>query len=285
MRRLTLVDTVVSTLVVAFVACTLMPAVARIQRTTSEARCQSNLQRLAEAMALYLSDNYGNYPTNRQKTSEGAVGPRSPALALSPPGDDPATGKPYRYYYSINWVESLYPYIWAAAGKTGQDWRTFRTCPKERPRVWPPVSSDGYPFPCVSYTLNCNLVERPTSETRDPHTLMMLREYFLTTIAVLRPMNTSIGQIAMRPQYAFDNGDSNATTEEKADSSVWKPHGEGSYIVFADGHVHYFSLDYYPTYAQMTAATGWDPETQQWWNWAPGSGKTAPYLKSIAITP
>jgi prepilin-type processing-associated H-X9-DG protein len=70
-----------------------------------------------------------------------------------------------------------------------------------------------------------------------------------------------------------------------ATEEACKLHGDGSYIVFADGHVRFFTIDYYPKYADITAVRSWDAETQQWWNYGPGSGRSAPYLKSIAITP
>jgi prepilin-type processing-associated H-X9-DG protein len=281
MRSIRTVDAVLVVGVMLLVAVTLLPAVARMHRTAAESQCQSNLQRWAEALALYVSDNEGTYPTNRTKT-----GSTNYYMALSPQADDPATGKPYRFYYSINWVEALYPYLWGRAHRTGQDWRTFRRCPNARAKTWPyTVSPNGYPFPVMDYVLNRNFLECPEAALRRSHKVMTIREFYVTTIALCRPMNVSAGQSGVRPQYAFNNGDTTATSTENSDPSVWRTHGEGSYIAFADGHVGYFTLDYFPTYAAMTATKCWDAETQQWWNYAPGSGKTAPYLMSIAVTP
>lgn len=282
MKRVRLIDVTIIVAVAVLVVSTLAPAVARMQRTISEARCQSNLQRLAEAMTLYLADNNHLYTTNRNRST----GSLAYYQSLSPPENDPATGKPMRLTYSVNWIEGLYTYLWDRAEKTGQDWKTFRACPNKRPGSWPlNAPADVYPYPCVTYTLNYNLTEQPVTIVRDPRTLMMFREYPKATIAQLRPANTSLANSENKPIYPFCNGDFQTTTEENTDPSYWKLHGEGSYIVFADGHVQYFPLDYFPKNSEITATTNWDEETQQWWNYAPGSGRGAPYLKSIAITP
>ena len=89
MRRLTVPDIILSIVVIALAAFTLVPAIARIQRTgLAEAKCQANLQRLAEAMELYCADHQGVFPTNRF-ISGGLVGAILTSINLSPP--DPAT--------------------------------------------------------------------------------------------------------------------------------------------------------------------------------------------------
>lgn len=285
MRRASIPDIALSIGVLALVALALMPAVARMQRSLGDAKCQSNLQRWADAMALYCADNNGTFPTNRARTT-GGLGNIVASAALSPdppPSETPAPPAPLQVY-SVNWVEALYTYVWHRGRGTGQDWKSFRRCPKSSQSTWPiPNPTTGYPFPSVTYILNCNLVERPSQTCRNSRKVMMLREFWQTTIAELRPVNNSTGNPNARPQYPFLNGDVR-TISGNADAAC-KLHGEGSYIVFADGHVHFFTTDYYPKYMDITAASSWDAETQQWWNFAPGSGKSPPYLKSIAITP
>lgn len=282
MKRYTIADVILMVAVVVLVACTLAPAVARMHRSFGDAKCQANLQRLAEAMALYCADNHGRCPTNRLKTS-GTLNYYQP---LSPPSTDPTTGKPMRFVYSVNWVEALYAYLWDSAEKTDQDWTTFRCCPRTSNKTWPSdVGPLGYPYPSMSYVLNYNLVEQSPECSHNLRKLMMLREFPYTTIAQLRPTVSSVTYLGMKPTYAFCNGDIQTSPTENNDSSFWKLHGEGSHIVFADGHVRFFALDYYPKNHEITATTSWDSETGQWWNFAPGSGKGAPYLKSIAITP
>jgi len=283
MNRIRLVDIAVVLAVALLAASTLGPAIGRIQRSPNEVRCQSNLQRWAEALELYCIDYTGRYPTNRLNS---ASKPLTNAGALSPPNPLPGQTEPPLQYYSTNWVEALYRYVQVSALKTGQDWKTFRRCPMATTNSWPtPNKTTGYPYPSMNYVLNYNLIEYWSPLVKSPRKVMMMREYFLTTISVMRPMNVSRGSSTARPQYAFNNGDQNATSAENSDPATWKAHGDGSYVVFVDGHVHHFGLDYYPKYEDMTTQFSWDPETQQWWNFAPGSGKTAPYLKSIAVTP
>ncbi len=281
MKRLSILDVAACALVLVIGAATLIPAFARVGRIPADAQCQFNLKQWAKAMALYTADNDGRFPTNRNLTGVRLL---NPALALSPPDPLPGETEPPRFYYSVNWVEALYGYLQDSASKTGQDWKTFRRCPNSTGVYWPPMSSNGYPFNCMTYALNYNLVEQPVSVSRDASKLMMLREFYKVTVAVLRPLNVSTGQSNRIPQFAFNNTDLSAALVEN-NRAYWKPHGEGSYIAFADGHVHYFDLDYYPSYSETTPSSAWDAVTQQWWNWAPGSGKSAPYLKSIAITP
>ncbi len=282
MRRLTVLDILLLMLVLIVAASTLAPAVARMSRPYAETKCQANLHRWADAMALYCADNNGRFPTNRVLTASHAL---NPALPLSPPDPLPGQTEPPRFYYSVNWVEALYDYLQGAAAPTNLDWRSLRRCPNAGARFWPPINTQGYPFNCMTYVFNYNLVEYWRGLVRNPRKVMMLREFHAITIAVLRPMNVSTGQSNILPQYAFNNMDSTATAYENMNRDYWKRHGEGSYIVFTDGHVQYFSLDYYPAYYQMRTNTNWDAQTQQWWNYAPGSGMSAPYLKSIAITP
>lgn len=284
MKRVLITDIVVVVAVAVLVTATLLPAIARMRRPVAEARCQSNLRRWAQAMALYCSDNNSRYPTNRNR-SGGGVGNITPAAALS--SDTPPFGQtePVRQRYSINWVEALYSYLEYFASRTDQDWHTYRRCPNASTSVWPtPNPATGYPYPCVTYVMNCNLVEYYPALTRNPRKVMLLREFWQTTIAELRPTNNSTGNSSIRPGYPFLNRDLR-TLPPGYDESVYRLHSDGSCVAFADGHVCYFSLDYYPRYPDITATNSWDSETQQWWNFAPGSGKSAPYLKSIAITP
>ncbi len=282
MRGVRTTDIAFILVVAVLVVSTLLPALGRAYRSPAEVRCQSNLQRWAEAMELYLADNGGYFPTNRIGTGTHTL---NPALALSPPDPLPGQTEPPRFYYGVNWVEALYDYLQDSARKTGQDWKTFRRCPNSGSTLWPPPNSTGYPFNAVTYAFNYNLVEYWRGVVRNPRKVMMLREIPFLTIAILRPLNRSVGQSSQIPQYAFNNTDSSATSEQNFSPEFWKPHGEGSYIVFADGHVHYFSLDYYPKYSETKASSCWDPVTSQWWNWAPGSGKSPEYVKTIAITP
>lgn len=97
----------------AIVADTLVPAVARLQREPADAHCQANLARITEAMAFYLYDNYGRFPTNRAFIGGGtSLGPVIATVKLSP---DPVVQK---FRYGVNWVEALYTYTKDRADRT-----------------------------------------------------------------------------------------------------------------------------------------------------------------------
>ena len=272
-RTLTAFDVAVCAAVVCLVAATLIPAIARVGRGDADARCQSNLQRWAEAMELYLADNYHRYPTNRPILSSGGLFIIFPYVNLSPDEIDPGTGKPMRFVYGITWVEALYPYIWNVAAKTDQNWKTFKCCPNARSTRWPDVPSMNT---TVTYAFNRALAERPLVFVKDAKKLMAMREFGRLTISSLRPVNDATGMSAQPPISPFLCSSDSIVGDTSQECRL---HGEGSYIVFADGHVRHFTMDFYPYLAS------WDPETAQWWNYAPSSGKGPPYLKSIAITP
>jgi prepilin-type processing-associated H-X9-DG protein len=273
MKRPTVIaDVVISTVLVCLVAFTLLPAVARIERSASDAKCQSNLQRWAEAIDLYLVGNYNSYPTNRPFVVGGGLGVIMSYVNLSPDEIDPSTGKPRRFVYGLTWVEALYPFLWDRAERTAQDWKSFRQCPNANTAAqFPSPPSNAL----VTYVFNRNLSERSWAEVQTPRKTMVMREFGRLTVSMLRPMNDSAGG-AGSPMCPFLNTSDCYVPDTSQECRL---HGQGSYIVFADGHVCHFTLDFYP------GGGSWDPETQQWWNFAPNSGKGPPYLKSIAITP
>jgi len=173
LRRIALLDLVVAVLVALLVALALAPALARLQRSSGEAQCQSNLRRWSQAMALYVADNHGWYPTNRVASGT-IVGAVTNKVSLTPDGQTDADGNPKRFASGPNWVEALYPYLWSAATKTGVDWKSFRVCPKATTRT---TSGAGGPSSTsyMTYVFNINLVEQPSSLAQAPNTLMMLR--------------------------------------------------------------------------------------------------------------
>lgn len=282
MKRVSIIEVILCVLTVALTVTALIPAVAKIQRTPADAQCQANLKRWAEAMDMYVADNCGVYPTNKKIVNGVVEIYLTPHIALSPDEIDPATGKPMRFTYGLNWVEALYPYLWDRSEKTGKNWTAFLKCPNASSAIYPPDVSYNQR---VSYTFNASLAEQPEVLLRKRDNLMVFREFSKVTCAILRPMNTtSIGNAAVKPQYPFL-----CKTDYAIDTSTeCTPHGGGSYIVFADGHVKYFALDYYPEYQNLTAAGSYDPLTAQWYNYVypnPATDQQVLLNKSIAITP
>ena len=283
MRRLSVPDIVLITVMIALAAFTLAPAIARIQRTPAEAKCQANLQRWAEAMELYVTDNSGFYPTNRPRFPSGQLGPILPSVILSPPDPIPPATEPTLHYYGPNWIEALYPYLQSAAERTGQDWKSFRKCPNASTLCCPPIPGVN----CfVSYTFNRCLVEQHATLARDRKKLMMLREFSRMTISMLRPANDCTANSTSKPIDPFLYSRDVLIPA----NSGYKLHGEGSYIVFADGHIEPFDISYFatdpPNY--RTSASTYDPNTQQWYNYYfanPTTPDQQAKNKSIAISP
>jgi hypothetical protein len=283
MRNLSIRELCLLALVMGFIALTLGPVVARLQRESGEAKCQSNLHRLGEAMALYVADNAGRYPTNRPYTgTQRKLGAIRPYVALSPPVTNPETGKPRVFDYGITWVEALYPYVWRLAEKSGQDWRSYWRCPNAASVSDPTAPGTNA---ATSYAFNGCLVEYWAGICRNQNKLMMIREFGRLTCSSLRPTNQTSGDPNMVPMYPFLNTTDYGPNMRNT-STVNKPHGNGSCILCADGHVKHFTLDYYPDWnSRFSASYRWDSTSQQWWNYNRNPAQTPPYVLSIAITP
>lgn len=282
MKTKRLTDICVSTLIVILVAFTLMPAVARLQRSSAEAKCQSNMRRWAEAMSLYTADNYEFYPTN--KTLGASV--LTTDVPLTPDDATNSDGTPKRFQYGYNWVEALYPYVQDSARKTDQDWKALRACPNASTSKWPPTT--GGAGACVTYGFNYNMAEKSRGFLHNQSKLMMLRELDRRFNSVLRPNNGSTGNSANAPNSPFLDTVDEAISMPIANPTNPNQHGSGSYIVFADGHVRYFTTEYFPDQANLTAEKCWDSETQQWYNYVfanPANETETRLNKSIAITP
>ena len=264
MKRTRTTDIALSALIALLVCSALAPAFARMQRSSAEAKCQSNLRRWAQAASAYLADNHQRYPMNR--TLAGAVSHR---VILSDETLLDQNGDPVRFQYGVNWVEALYPYVEAAAGNTGQDWKSFRRCPNARDMV-------SWVNARMTYSLNYNLVERPNAIVRDPSRLMMLRELDKLVGSDLRPSVQSLDSTQL-PLNAFLTTYDSAFLLATCKATDPNRHGAGSYICFTDGHVKYFTNDYYPS----NGAGTWDPIDQRWYNLVDSDTKG----RTIAITP
>lgn len=285
MKRLSAIDTALCLAILVVVGVTLAPAVARIQRNPADARCQSNLQRIAEAMALYLEDNHNWYPTNRAWGQPfPTLGRISQAVNLPPNPDD-------RFAYGLTWVEALDPYLKSHASQTGQDWLKFWRCPNATSYTYPPST-----YARVNYAFSVCLVEQPPMYVRNAKNLMMLREIGRTTGSMLRPMNDA-GALPNRnrnypPQHPFLNRTDNMAFPPlpyyDLEPYVYLLHANGSNVAMADGHVQHFTIDYYPEQSQITAARCWDGITQQWYNYFWSNPATQDQMrlnKTIAISP
>lgn len=276
MKRMRVLDISMSALIVLLIAFTLAPAVARLQRSPGDAKCQSNLHQWAKAMDLYLVEYHQLYPTNRTTPLTGHVD------AMVPIPDNVVVGNqpPKRFVFGPNWVEALYPYIQASAGKTGQVWKSFRKCPNAQNLSDRTGGYAAQAYACMTYAFNGNLPESSSSLQRNPASLMMLRETDRRVNSILRPANNSTGNSTAPPIAPFLTASDPAMTSPGI--IVPNQHATGSYILFADGHIRYFTTDYY------TDTPTWDPVTGQWYNFVyanPANDTERMHNKTIAITP
>jgi hypothetical protein len=275
MKRIRVLDISISALIVLLIAFALAPAVARLQRSPADAKCQSNLRQWAKAMELYLVDNHKTYPWQDVTHWLGA----EPGVVLSP--EDPPILNPdgtmKRYVHGVNWVEALYPYVWASAAKTDQDWKSFRKCPNAQNKADTSGGLAATASARMTYVFNCNLIGFPGSLLRNPASLMMIRETDRRVNSILRPINISMdGTAASVPRFAF------LTNSDPFGGVLPNQHATGSYTLFADGHIRYFTTDYYPY------TPTWDAVTGQWYNFvyaSPANDTERAHNRTIAITP
>jgi len=120
---------------------------------------------------------------------------------------------------------------------------------------------------------------------------MMVREFGRLTASTLRPTNQTSGDVNLPPLYPFLNWHDDTTITKMSDTrSINSPHAGGSNMLFVDGHVRQFTLDYYvDADSSFGVSYNWDYISQQWWNYVknpfnPRTRNQALWL-SIAITP
>lgn len=228
--------------------------------------CQSNMKQLGTALRMYATDNHDMYPTNRRFLPNGKLGPVSARVKLTPVDATDKNGKPLHFRYGVNWVEALTPYMEAITKESAVAYR----CKAASDAAFPENSQTAR----VTYVMNRNIMERPEQCVRESGSLMALREVDRLVDAELRPTNYSCGRPDLPPDSPF-------LTKHDSRIGATNPirHGQGSHILFADGHVKRFTPDYFPD--RITRTNCWDPKTEQWWNIISSS----PISKSIAITP
>jgi len=276
-RGFTLIELLVVIAIIAVLAAILFPVFARARSAAKASNCQSNLKQVGNAIKMYLTDWQDTYPTNRTIQGNGVVGPIMPSVDLSQPDPIPPSTDPPKFQHGINWVEALYSYV-ESITKKGDPQSSWR-CQAASNAEYPATGNN-----CgVTISFNRNLIEQPEGILKGAANLMMCREFDRLTIAMLRPMNDSTGQSGVKPQYAFlDMKDGSMGTTQ------WKMHGNGSHVLFADGHVKIFDLSYFPEYANMSQVANWDATTQQWYNFVypnPINPDQKAKDRSIAISP
>lgn len=226
----TTIELVLAVAVVGATGTILSPALTQSREKQMASVCQRNLRQIAMAVSLYAEDYGGHYPTNKSHPTQTVP---SEQAFLTPPG---------RNQLQLTFVEGIERYLARAGTPRSNVPRTLKnaeqtvwTCPAVT--VSYPTSSGvipGFGDSRNCYGMNYHAHELRLSSVKDPARTLLFRELGVKgqSYSVGRP--PSIGR---RPTKAF-----------LADADTWglasatrSLHGAGSHILFADGHVRWFS--------------------------------------------
>jgi prepilin-type N-terminal cleavage/methylation domain-containing protein/prepilin-type processing-associated H-X9-DG protein len=257
----TLIELLVVIAIIAILAAILFPVFAKARKAAQASNCVSGMKQIGKAVKLYLTDWQETFPTNRPYSSAGSrsLAAINMSVALSPNVINTTTNEPRTFDYGITWVEALYKYVETNTGSANS--ATVWRCGAASAATYP---TDPNYFCNTSYVFNGCLIEQPEGLAKSQASLMMIREFGRLTASTLRPVNPSCtGDSGIVPQWAFMNNRDYGNADT---SKVCKLHGDGSMILFADGHVKQYGIGYYPEFnSSYSASTAWDSTTQQWY--------------------
>jgi prepilin-type N-terminal cleavage/methylation domain-containing protein/prepilin-type processing-associated H-X9-DG protein len=288
-KGFTLIELLVVIAIIAILAAILFPVFAKARRAAQASNCQSNLKQIGSSMKMYMSEWDDTYPTNRpiNKTTN-TLGPINTQCSLSTPGADPATGVPYKFEDSINWVEGLYQYVEKVTNRDDPSsaWKCQAVGIEQRPD---PTVSVGW-HTGTTYSFNATLVEQPGGIVKNSQLLMMCRELSWLAGADLRPINPDAGAgSTIEPKVPFLTSAPDKTDNpERTKNEIYTLHANGSHILFADCHVKNYDAGFFPDGLSQTTLPVYDDENMQWFNYwfsRPRSAKERALNRSIAITP
>jgi len=278
-KGFTLIELLVVIAIIAILAAILFPVFAKARKAAQASNCQSNLKQIGNAMKMYLSDWEDTYPTNRPIVGSG-LGNISPTVGLTPlvNGEVPVdnNGKPIRFGRGVNWVEALYPYVEAVTKQA--DPSSIWKCQASQAISFPLNTTASNPS--VTCTFNMNLVEQGEGAVRNAANLLMIRETDRMVDAICRPSNVSAdGSTPPIRSFLIGTDDGYGT----ANPLTPKLHGNGSHILFADGHIKMFDITYFAPNDRGGSTPRWDGVQSQWYNSVNTGPK--PTWGAIAITP
>jgi len=284
-KGFTLIELLVVIAIIAILAAILFPVFSRARKAAQASNCESNLKQIGNSIKMYLGDWDDTFPTNRIIQSDGTLSTMQYECNLSrqdskgEPMTDPASGAPYKFDYSINWVEGLYQYVETVtkSDDPASVWKCQAAAVTRRPST----------YNCgVNYSFNACLAEQPDGIVKASQNLLMCRELSWTAPAELRPLyqnSMTSGDSVNAPYYTFLNA-----RDVTGANQTFRLHGTGSHILFADGHVKLYDASYYPERDSNWAGSAYDSETSQWYNYVygrPRNPKQKALNKTIAITP
>jgi len=281
----TLIELLVVIAIIAILAAILFPVFARARKAAQASTCQSNLKQIGKSIKLYLADWQDTFMTNRPYSGGDTtvLAGINDCVALSPPVVDTSTNEVKKFVYGITWVEGLYSYIeQVSKGDSLSVWK----CPSSSSATYPLDPA----YNCnTHYVFNRSLIEKTEGICKSQSNLLMCREFGRMTASTLRPTNDMTGNPGGdsndKPQYAFlNNGDVDGKTITQR---YCKPHGNGSHILFADGHVQFFDIGFYPECnSKYRTGTAWEgAPAMQWYNYNNSSSIPKEKRLTIAVTP
>jgi|LSQX01.3.fsa_nt_gb prepilin-type N-terminal cleavage/methylation domain-containing protein/prepilin-type processing-associated H-X9-DG protein len=276
-KGFTLIELLVVIAIIAILAAILFPVFARVRRAAMNSDCQSNMKQIGVAFKMYLSEWQDCYPY-QDITSK--LGSQS-GIVLANPGVVDSTGAPVRFTGPtnatnpayVNWVEALFPYM-ESLSDTGADAYTCKAATDVQDASGT-LTAKGRAR--VNYSMNINMVGQPEGVITTPANTFLVREMDRKVNAVLRPLELS-GDASSRPNSPFLTATDNGYASNQP-AVAPKQHGNGSNILFADGHVKGFGSADLPDGELPNSC--WDGS--QWYN-AVNTGPKDRW-KAIAITP
>lgn len=299
-KGFTLIELLVVIAIIAVLAAILFPVFAKARKAAQNSNCQSNLSQIGRAMKIYLSEWHDMYPTNISFGNSNQKWSTVRLTTVAKASQDP----PVRFEFGITWVEALYPYMEATSGgnKSGGNsgaWKCNAASDKTDSKD---KTGDEYDTCMITYLMNSFLLEQPEGVIKSASNLMLAREASARTNSGVRPgkIGTPIDQSVSqtnRPLYPFLAVDETKTTATldygyqyalSVNGVIAKQHGNGSNVLFADGHVKSFSTKYMPygSSAGLVATDSWEANDSQWYNWNSTTlAVPEPIKRTIAITP
>lgn len=274
-KGFTLIELLVVIAIIAILAAILFPVFTKAKQSALKTTCQSNLKQLGTAFKSYIADWDDTFPTNRVANNGTLVGAVAQEVRLTT--TDWTSDHPDKTLgqYGPNWVEGLYAYTECTTEKDKSPWKCPAASNTEYTSANNATGSNGEKLLQNTYVMNYYVVEEIESSIEDTARLMLVREFDRRCGALLRPANPASGSLKARPRYPLLNGTED--TRISAQTIKTKLHGNGSNILFADGHVALF-----PSEAMANDKIAEDSETGQWFNSIDSTDKAVE--KAIAIT-
>ena len=251
-RGFTLIELLVVIAIIAILAAILFPVFARAKRAAQASTCQSNLKQIGLAIKQYVSDWDQTFMTNRLANTTTGVTAGAPVkeVGLAPPGTIVA-GVPVMFLVvgnvtHISWVGALYRYSEAATNK--DDASSAWKCPAASAAQYGTGTVGGVntlTTAYVTYVINYNLLEQPESVIRYASTLMLCRETDRLMASACRAGAGGVGTAVIRAATSaaadIPVGSFLCFRDQTMSPAIFGmnrvPHGNGSNVLFADGHV------------------------------------------------